>query len=276
MRWRQFVPCDDGSWILNLPPYYASLFAACFPDLLEQTHAGFQQSHVGRTMYAIFPLLPTQEIQRIEGFLTFFERVVCLGLNRHLADAFSDELDFCLALDFTKPKPEADRTEIGELEFQAKYEQNSDAIGELQRELASAVQMLPPAAIRRPRLLTYVPCEAGRDFYLPARLTRGIVDMVPRTFWDGPDVLVTPVLTVAKWPAKRLDVAHKLGYWRLVQEAQGIQFSRSVKDCSVIVVDDLYQSGASLWSFARYLKNQGAVSVVGLACVKSLRDTDNR
>lgn len=68
----------------------------------------------------------------------------------------------------------------------------------------------------------------------------------------------------------------KIAQWSSIIQSNGIKLSRSVKECSVIVVDDLYQSGASLWSFAKYLKSQSAGAVVGLACVKSLRDTDNR
>ncbi len=37
-----------------------------------------------------------------------------------------------------------------------------------------------------------------------------------------------------------------------------------------------YQSGASAWSLARFLKSRGALQVYGLACVQSWRDTDNQ
>ncbi|MFO0969136.1 MAG: hypothetical protein U0793_26575 [Gemmataceae bacterium] len=194
-----------------------------------------------------------------------------------MAKAFSDELDFCLALDFTKPTPTTeDRTEIGELEYHAKYHQSSEAIGELQKELTFAVRSLPPDAISRPRLLTYVPSNAVQDFCLPALLSRGIVDMLPRTFWSDAEPLVTPRLVVAKTSAKNLAVDKKIAIWTRIVRSDGIRLSRDVENCSVVVVDDLYQSGASLWSFAKYLKSRGARSVVGVTCVKSLRDTDNR
>lgn len=276
LTWKQFVQKDDGSWFLNLPPYYAALFASYFPALMKNSRTGFRKSNSGRTEYAFFSQLPPREIQRIEGFLKFFGRAVCLGINKHLKGEFSDEMDFCLALDFAKPSPTEDRTEIGELEYQAKYQQNSEALGELQRELALAVRSLPPDVIRRPRLLTYVPSDPRQPFCLPAALTRGIVDMVPKTFWDDPKALVKPALTFAKLSAKNLTLDQKIAQWKQILQSNGIQFSRSVSHCSVIVVDDLYQSGVSLWSFAKYLKSRQASTVVGLACVKSLRDTDNR
>ena len=43
----------------------------------------------------------------------------------------------------------------------------------------------------------------------------------------------------------------------------------------IILVDDLYQSGFTMWTVAQLLKKKGAKKVLGLACVKSLRDTDN-
>jgi predicted amidophosphoribosyltransferase len=76
--------------------------------------------------------------------------------------------------------------------------------------------------------------------------------------------------------AKNLTVDQKIAHWKRIVQAEAIQLSRPVEHGSVIVVDDLYQSGASLWSYARYLKSKQAAAVVGLACVKSLRDSDNR
>lgn len=43
----------------------------------------------------------------------------------------------------------------------------------------------------------------------------------------------------------------------------------------VIIIDDLYQSGVSMWSYAKFLKSLGAKRVMGISAVKSLRDSDN-
>ena len=65
---------------------------------------------------------------KVRGFLSFFGQAVCLGVNKHLKDDFSDELDFCLALAFNKASPQDKaRTEIGEWFYQAKYHQDADA-----------------------------------------------------------------------------------------------------------------------------------------------------
>lgn len=41
------------------------------------------------------------------------------------------------------------------------------------------------------------------------------------------------------------------------------------------MVDDLYQSGTTMWEYAKFLKTLGARFVFGIVCVKSLRDSDN-
>lgn len=152
ITWKQFLKKEDGSWFLNLQPYYADLFAVYFPHIMRRSRTGFKPSKSGKTKFAFFRGLVERDLQRIESFIKFFGQAVCLDLNRHLGNNFSNELDFCLALDFTKPSPDKERTVVGELEYQAKYHHNSEAITELAKELAFAIQALPPSAIPRPRL----------------------------------------------------------------------------------------------------------------------------
>ena len=44
---------------------------------------------------------------------------------------------------------------------------------------------------------------------------------------------------------------------------------------TVPVIDDLYQSGVSVWSLAEHFKSHGAREIYALASVKSWSDTDN-
>jgi predicted amidophosphoribosyltransferase len=55
-----------------------------------------------------------------------------------------------------------------------------------------------------------------------------------------------------------------------------ISLSADPQGCLVFVVDDLYESGATLRCFAEELKARGAREVRGLVCAKALRDTDNQ
>jgi predicted amidophosphoribosyltransferase len=247
-----------------------------YPKLMAKSNTGFRDSSSGKTKYAFFKDLDEGEVSAIERFLSHYGRSVCLSANAHIAEHFSDELDFCLALDFNKPSPKEDRTQIGEWEYQAKYHQDKEALAALTKAMVAAVRSLPLRKVPKPRLISYVPCEADREFYLPAELAAGIVAALPTTFWGVDRPVVKSTLLVEKSSAKNLTVAEKIAQWEAISTGEGIALSRSVRGCSVIVVDDLYQSGASLWFFGKYLKDLGATVVVGLACVKSLRDTDNK
>jgi predicted amidophosphoribosyltransferase len=48
-----------------------------------------------------------------------------------------------------------------------------------------------------------------------------------------------------------------------------------VKGKTILLVDDLFQSGASIWALARAARKAGAIRVCGLVSVKARRDTDN-
>jgi predicted amidophosphoribosyltransferase len=252
------------------------LFQACFPSLAARSNTGFLTSSTGKTKFAFFPELDERAVKRIETFLAFYERAVCIGANRHLEDSFSDELDFCLALDFIRPSPKEARTGMGELEYQAKYHRDAEALDGLSNELVAALRVLPAAQVPKPRLLTWVPGDPDKKFHVPAQLARAIMEVLPDSYWGDPAPLVRAELKAPKKPAKDLTVGQKIALWEEMMQARAIRLSRPVRDCSVVVVGDLYQSGASLWSFAKYLKSKQAGTVVGLACVKSLRDTDNQ
>jgi hypothetical protein len=281
LQWVVFVQEGERSWKLVLPLYYAGLFEVSFPSLLKKAVNGFQDSSTGKTRIARFANLEDPDLKKIGGFIDWYERGVCLSTNKHLNPVFSDELDFCLALDYIRSNPKADRTQIGEWLYRAKYHPDEQEVAEqavagLAKELCKAARMFPPTRLGKPRLLIYVPPYPAKRLYLPAALAQGVRQGMPDNFWGVANPLVVPTLTVMKQSAKNLTVDQKIAQWAKVVEEQGIKLSRPVRDCSVIIVDDLYQSGASLWSFAKYLKGQGAVTVIGLVCVKSLRDTDNQ
>jgi predicted amidophosphoribosyltransferase len=268
----RFEQKEDGSWVLVLPPYYAGLFELYFSALLPES--GFKDSVAGKR--CTFPTLDPSIVNKIRNFLRFFAQAVCISMSKYLRTSFSAEMDFCLALDFNKPNPGKDRTEIGELEYQAKYQEDAGAITQLGSKLASAVRLLPLKGMSRTRLLTFVPASPGTGFHLPARLVKAVSDAVSDSFWGVTDPLVHAKLKAGKASAKNLTIDEKIAQWNRIIRADGITLSRSVKGGTVIVVDDLYQSGTTLWSFAKYLKAKGAAHVVGLVCVKSLRDADNR
>jgi predicted amidophosphoribosyltransferase len=86
-----------------------------------------------------------------------------------------------------------------------------------------------------------------------------------------------PKLRNSKPQMKELNVQQKVSTWSSIYGVPGnvdcgtVSFSGR----DVVIVDDLYQSGVSMWAYAKFLKESGANRVFGLAGVKSMRDSDN-
>ena len=74
---------------------------------------------------------------------------------------------------------------------------------------------------------------------------------------------------------KQLSIENKIATWKEIYYNDKVQIDKKVKNKNIIVIDDLYQSGTTMWQYARFLKQMGARSVFGVVCVKSLKDSDN-
>lgn len=85
----------------------------------------------------------------------------------------------------------------------------------------------------------------------------------------------SPTLNCDKPQMKQLTVEDKIAIWRKIYDNNNVVLNSYVRGKNIIVVDDLYQSGATIWEYAKYLKIMGAKQVYGIVCVKSLRDSDN-
>ena len=72
-----------------------------------------------------------------------------------------------------------------------------------------------------------------------------------------------------------LSIKEKIEIWEKIYYDKGVILDNQIRGKNVIVVDDLYQSGATMWEYAKFLKSLGARCVFGIVCVKSLRDSDN-
>ncbi len=278
LKWYKFEEIGPNKWILNLlPPFYASVFEQVEPDLMSKSQTGWQESHTGRTAWAIFNGLSNDDITRVEKFTTEYERFVLLGLNRNTEQHFADELDVCLALDYNfEGGHYGDYTEIGQLVYHAKYRKSIAAAEELGRRMAEAVTRLPLADFDGPLCLSYVPASRRKRYDLPRIITGLMIDdksCRPRLRDHNP--LVEPDLRTSKPDFKRLTVGEKIRLWEKIL-ARGVVLSGPVAGAGVIVIDDLYQSGATMWSCARFLKSCGASHVYGLVCEKSCSDRDNR
>jgi len=280
LDWYRFEQAEDGGWELVLPDFYAALFEQQETCLIDKSDGGFRPSldHAGQR--TCFAELTPEEVIGVKQFVEDYQRHVVLGLSRRLKPHFTDELDLCVALDYNAESPEDlrqnRRTPIGQLEYRAKYEQSSRAVAIIAEQIAVLLGRIRRGLPSREVCLSYVPAWSRKKDYLPRELVRVLVS---KAGLGRPDdscpVVVHSGLNVDKPSMKLVSLRSKLTYWRTLERDNAISLSDSVDGKTVVVVDDLYQSGATLWSYARYLKSQRASVVVGVVCVKSWRDTDN-
>jgi len=277
-----FEQKENGSWFFSVggsnASFYTELFSQLHSDIMSKSNTGWRISKSGKARYAFFPNLDVDERETIQNFQSDYRVMPVLELNDNIRPFFTDELDACLALDLNKERPEAaERTCAGELEYEAKYEKDEDAINELSKLLANALTRVPPRCDADQCCLTYIPPTKDKAFHLPKILAEKVAAILKDGFHDFDTcALVHAQLTVPKSSLKNLSLEEKVEVWEHIVENKSVELTQSVEDCAVYVIDDLYQSGVTMWSFAKYLKSVGAAAVLGCVAVKSLRDTDNQ
>ncbi len=172
--------------------------------------------------------------------------------------------------DFNYDPTAEKRTYYGEAEYQLKYRHSLPHLGALRAGLEEAIDYLPlDEGERESLILTSVPSEPG-SCNVARKLAKALAKSLEFEY-------VSTDLLCDKSALKNLQVAQKIAEWNEVYGKPGsVKLKGDVQDRTVVVVDDLYQSGATMWCFAKYLKGLGAGYVLGLPCVKSLRDTDNQ
>jgi len=279
LEWHKFREDKPSSWVFSLfPPYYAALFEEQEPFLMAKSNTGWRDSKSGKTKFAFFKGLTPAEIERIKRFIRDYERLVILGLNKNIEQGFTDELDSCIALDYNfESRKYATRTEIGEFVYRAKYKGSKGAVQKIVQHLESVIKRIPGQKGGLQSCMSYIPPEPDKSYDLPRELAKLLVMKLEGTQLLRKELpLVRPVLEVNKPIFKELMVGRKITAWEKILSEGRIRLSGSIEGCAVYVLDDLYQSGTTMWSYAKYLKSCGASAVFGLACLKTLRDTDNR
>lgn len=246
---------------------YAALFDLQHPTIAASSPKGWQTSPKGMK-FLWLPQLSESDVALIEDWKERFEKYVLIGLNANLEDEFNDELDFCMALDFNYDPIAEKRTPFGESRYQLKYKSSRQQAKVLGYALVDAVADLPiPTEYRESYCLSCIPAPPD-ELTIPRRLAKGMATVLGRDFVDA-------LLTCPKHQMKNAAVADKIPAWRDLYDQGCVTLSDSVNGRLVVIVDDLYQSGATMWTYAEYLKSQGAAHVIGLPCVKSMRDSDN-
>ncbi len=257
-----FVPADT----------YPELFDFHCPDITPLAPKGWQMSKRKRMKYLWFPAgsLGVSELEQIEDWKQHFEQYVLIGLNENIAPYFKDEIDYCMALDYNFDPVKKARTIYGEAEYQLKYRNNLDSFSTLRSALTEALDWLPVHDNERRKLvLTTIPAaRAGNNRPLQLIQKIGLSQNI--------DVIEAELLC-PKQSMKNLELSAKIPIWqKLYANPSCVKLNDPVQNRIVVIVDDLYQSGSTIWCYAQYLKKIGAKCVLGLACVKSMKDTDNQ
>ena len=245
-----------GDWFLGLPNCedYVPIVELALPDLPT---SGWVERGEFRSCWTILKGPTNVQISRLESLLNVMSKTLLVRRSGVLDGNFTDELTYCVALDFNfVDAKEHKYTEVGELEYRAKYESDSTSLVKLAKQVADA-------AITNPVL--------------------ALSDMVAAVPSSSPvaGALAAAVAKALKRPTTVVDRKTK-------ESIKGLKFDRkiavlnnaytvdpAVKGKTILLVDDLFQSGASIWALARAARAAGAVRVHGLVSVKSLRDTDN-
>lgn len=156
------------------------------------------------------------------------------------------------------------RSPIGELEHAAKYEGNGAAAEELVGILKGAFVRVHQAL--GVSALISVPSSTKGVQSLPNHLTArlsqviGIPDLTSGVCWDGQKSKIKELAVAEKWTAL---------------EKVGLTAGDAIHGQNILLIDDMYQSGATAHFVASRLRAAGANDLHMLAVSKGRRDTDN-
>ena len=136
LNWYDLEELENGDYSISFPVgnIYSELVDQAFPEI-ENT--GWRP--LGSTVFRTKIKSPnTLEVEQLSIFLDLLKEILVLRLNRHLDDYFEDELDQCFALDYnfkSSDDKEREYTDAGELEYEAKYNQDRKSIYNLAKLL---------------------------------------------------------------------------------------------------------------------------------------------
>lgn len=252
-------PGQDIRLKIPLCDVYSPIIDRAFPNI---RHIGWHLDTKG-TCYTYVKEIADDDLERLTDFLECLHDIRCLTITEHLGPYFSDELDEAYALDFNFQQDvyPLTYTICGDLEHRAKEERNEAAVTDLAKKLSDFIEKHP--TFSRADIICAVPPRPSKEFHLPVSLLSeigGILSKETGLQLTSDEHRKLKSLPIAEKIAELSDVFH---------------LGESVDGKSIILIDDLYQSGVTAWTLARFLKGHGAREVYCLACVKSWSDTDN-
>ena len=238
-------------------PSYVGSFTVPFKETIEPILSA-------ETNLELFPtrkfnnfwrsVVDEEEYKTINDFIERFEEIVFLRDTLSLSVALSEHIET------------DERTKIGEWEYQAKYNQDEDAIKNLaQLCFETILNKLP--YYKNADMICAVPTTRDKTFHLPEKLVSII----------APKLKIENISSRLSWertkpPLKNLPLKVK---WSALEKAN-LFVDAGLSKKSIIILDDLYQSGVTMQYVAMKLQEEGANKLFGLALVKSRSNIDNQ
>lgn len=174
-----------------------------------------------------------------------------------------DNLDLSISLSEHMDN-EGNRTQLGELEYQAKYNNSAKARIKISNQIIQFLENTP--YYKDCRHICAIPSSKLGRVNLPMRITNRIslnsdfIDLSSELKWK-----------TEKNQLKELSFEER---WKELEETD-IEVAIDKKIKSVILIDDLYQSGTTMQFVAMKLKEYGIKKIYGLTIVKARKDSDN-
>ncbi|HET7575122.1 MAG TPA: hypothetical protein VFK19_00995 [Sphingomicrobium sp.] len=171
-------------------------------------------------------------------------------------------LDSCVAT--CEHQTDDHRSEVGELEYRAKWRDDEEAIVRLATILVETFQRLLSNA--RIDAVTAIPSSTPGKKSVPCKLAEalatelGIENITERVFWAGKKDTIKDKGASEKWA---------------ILDQVGMTVDVDLKGRRVLIIDDMYQSGATVHFVASKLQEAGASTLHCLAVSKSRGDKDN-
>ena len=268
---------NEDSYNISTNSKYITIINFFFPLLEIYSLTKWKVSETHSQMSSLWIPKGRCRQELMEEFMNWCDEitqdVIWLNLNKNIEKYFIEELDFCIASDFNFIYGNG-RTEIGEAEYQLKYN-----FGNLTTEAADDYFNLLFGKMMDN--CKYIPIGNKNNWYIspmPA-LESGkekIAWLLADEMAYQMDIsFINAELKCDKPQMKQLSIADKIATWQKIYYNGMVKIDRDVKGKNVLIIDDLYQSGTTMWQYARFLKEKGARRVFGMVCVKSLKDSDN-
>lgn len=277
--WLRIHENDDSSTFVT-DEFGADLINGVFPDLARCSPKGWNQKDSGVfTLWIPDDCMDEDDFKEVTDWAERADQHLWLGPNKHTRPYFDgEELDYCLAAGWNFSFETGERTELGEAEYQLKYQLPQGNVSD--KEEAEYRDTLLSAVLDCVDCLPYnmddfvvttLPAVKEKQDKLAWQLARDVAEEL--------DVKFAGVTLLTDKPdMKNQPVGEKIRLWRdILSDEDNLSIPKKLRGKDVLIVDDLYQSGASVWCFAEFLKETcDADTVVAVTAVKSQRDSDNQ